>query len=68
MYPEWFDDAYLYEVHGSLAEQAQNACEVINSLIQTADVKVPNLAFLQWQVLAAKYREVLNRVLAYDVD
>ena len=59
VYPEWFDDKYLYALSGSATEQAQAAADNIQALLQYKNT-VPDLAFLQIHALKPQYQQMIH--------
>lgn len=60
VYPEWFDQQYLYDISGDLTQQATSAVSVIQGLC--SQPLSPDIRQLLWPALKEQYRQVIETV------
>lgn len=68
VYPEWFDDCYLYSKDARPRTSAISACQLIETLAskssKSSKRKLPDIYHLSWEVLRPKYQQIINDLIA----
>ncbi len=63
VYPEWFDEQYLYSKDAMPRAAAKSAVELIERHMTKTERAAPELEKLSWDVLRPAYQKVINGLL-----
>lgn len=61
VYPEWFEEEYLFDASGDMSEQASSAVLLIKKSINSP--RCPDLSSLLWSSLRNQYRVLIERAM-----
>lgn len=59
-YPNYFDEAYLYQSNDDITQEAASACGRLGQWMRSGLPEVPDLSALSWSQLSVRYRSVFE--------